>query len=699
VKALVRLATALALLVLGLAAIQRRLGANTDQTPGELEIHTRPALAETAEIDSAEIDPSLHAASDGTLDSRSEPNPGDLADLAKFGGTVIDAATSRPVEGVLVQLSSKVLAKDRVRTDSHGRFGFDRDHVGSLWLEVPAQVGFRPAGDRIPVSEGLRAGEVEIVLRVERVPIAPLRARLVYPNGEPIPWCRVEISGTGGMSRQAMSDRDGRLAEYVLEFGTTSIATLLDLSVASLKEPIRAEFEHVGRDGITDVVLDAPATLLVRPPKGCEALDGFEASFENPSCSRSSRSLQPTSDALLWMVAPCTAYEARRFDGPCIVEVAHARWRGRVEVRELQGIVELSPDWRALGSLEVSARSSLDPPPDYGIEVQLARGAADVDWGSATLRELVSTPLVFDALEPGALSVRVRGKFCRTTTFDVGIDPHEITRVVADLDCESPAGFIEIRVSTRTGGALPAHVEAYAQSQLRDDLYLYETLGPSLARGANTPESIRMGPLPDGTYAVSIDASPWRVDPSEPMLARPGAILRAVVLDDIPLVDVVASAVDAATGDVLQGAWVHLLADRSRTADDEAESLLRDVPGNASVWVLAGAEGYCFVTTRIDLDDPVAVVAEGDLRRLTVRLKRGWNAYVQVYEDGSDEPVAGAVILADGAEVGRTDEDGFAEIVLDRAPRAVEARSPGWTLELREPPESPFHRFEFVARR
>lgn len=514
--------------------------------------------------DRAEIEGPRDAPAKTDVGARAVAPESDAVDGSKFGGTVIDVATSQPVAGVLVQLVSKVMPKDRVRTDARGRFGFDRDHVGGLWLEVPRQLGWVPVGEPVAVSDELRSGEVEVVLRVECLPTAKLDGRLVYPDGDPIPWCRVELSDAAGVRGAAVSDRAGRFSLPRVEVGNVSLR---------VRDEPYARPDATGRssDASSDEIefeLDLPPTVIVRPPPAPALPEGLSVAVRRAERTDWEWTMpRLTGDGRLWTRERTPPQGARASGGPATVLLEHEGWRAECDVEDLSGLIELEPSWRRLGSLEVRARCPLSPTSDYEAEVTLIGCDGELlDWSETSLGELLARPLTLSGLEPGDATLVVESAFCRDLRVPVRISPGEAGRVVLELDCAQPAGFIECQIATRSGAPPPDETSAHVGSPDDDELYLYEALGPAGAGKppsgelgfASAPSTVHVGPLPDGSYFVRVDASPWRVEPEEPVLARPGAVLRFVVVDDVPLVTVVASAVDARTGETLEDATIQL---------------------------------------------------------------------------------------------------------------------------------------------
>jgi hypothetical protein len=544
--------------------------------------------------------------------------------------------------------------------------------------------GTGSARDEPSASAGRR-----ITADVARAP--KLRGRLVYAStGQGVPWCELEIRGAAS-SESVVTDSDGAWSARD-EHAPPRSLVILDQWPIHGDEARRARTHALAEpDGTlvpeTRVTWDATYVLDERPPSTDPARARFASGGDLPVSP-----LRAAPGGRRFWRARGTNSPSRPMGhaGPpwTIVFQGHSwRMRAEAQVDVLEGVVDVAVRWQALGAIEGTVVTELDPPPGWSVELVLEdRYGRWVTSATLDLRSPDTSTWSLIGVPPGEYVARVVTPFCEVSEAAVLVVGGETTRVRSLLSCPEPAGAIEVEIA-RESGAPVEELRVRCRPPREVELI------PEHERG-DAGAVFRFAELPQGSYEIEVETD-LPIRPARRLVARPGDRPRFELLDLAPRVAIGFRALDAESGEPLDAFLAKLRGVPAPSFVHSAlsgEVVVRDVPlGGAFAWSLV-RDGYRKAHGDLEGAPPPD---EDGVVWIPAALRRGGSLRVAV-RDARDRPVAGAQLSADGAAAGETGELGVCEVSLDAWPRTLEARYGAW-LESLEVPERPS--FETVVFR
>jgi len=500
-------------------------------------------------------------------------------------------------------------------------------------VRQPASIRRAAGGD----SETRRAAMV-----APTAPVRSLELRLVGRNGDPVTDYVVRFPGA--LDRFAVSDADGRIDVAYTGSRPRRIVLLDDPRLGFAKSMALGQ-------GVREVVIDTGPMFrfaLVPPPRGEQSFDATLSAVD-PRMSPTT-SFAPVRDGS-WArfratdlpPGPPWRLEVRSDDGFTIGHALVDRDGAATTIRTHDG-------GRVAGTI-----ASQDQP--------LARATVELASGDRRFETATDDDGHYDLswVLPGRYELSASSPVHARRTAEVAIQVHATQRIDLSLDPLEGAGIVAGTIVSASGGGRRRGALTVLLNGPEGRMFT-QRIAP--APEGTTLGTFRFHDIPAGRYRITVHSEDWlRYDIPASTIEAPARGLRIVRRDDQIAADHEITALDAVTGEAIEGFDVFV-----RRDGDEASAkvqaargprlVLRDMPADADVeWVLR-ANGYVpFRGTRADLSRPV-------------RLNRGWgNLFVTTDADG--RPVAGVRLYLDGEIAGATDAAGRLVVVRSSAPKRV----------------------------
>jgi hypothetical protein len=547
--------------------------------------------------------------------------------------------------------------------------------------EAPSSASARESVPQAPLASEERAS------RAAR----PIRAILLdEATGEPLPRCKVSVL-QGERRVEGESDDEG-----LLELSTTFEAGALVLLAHDGRKP----WEGLAREHAWDGSADpqwwrAPAGPTVRlswtpREKPAEELVARlhwkvvedESGRERGAASEVLPLREPlASDAT---GAPWVRFPPIRDESAKVERVGLASkdgcWGGSVPMALARGRVgALHVDLQARSALEVRVKSLGAALPQALVVLEFEDGRKEEkradDRGVLQWRQL----------RPGVVKLRARHLAVADLEVVATLSPGE--PLVQELECArlpiagDIAGVVRSDSGAYQAGAtLVLRDEARPGLSLRARARWRDVAKPSEER-PRFEGSYRFVDLPAGAWIVSVeesDAYDWT--PRSKKCAAGDEEVDFRVKDGVPVADFRFEPRSATSGLPLER--FHLVLETHEGNRDlwarHGEVVLRDWPLEKPFrWRIDAAEH------RPERGDSKAAVAPAGRERervLSPAVQYGWGEWVRVVSTRRNQPIKDAVVVADGREVARTNQDGWARLRLAAAPKSLEARHPGHAM-------------------
>jgi hypothetical protein len=367
------------------------------------------------------------------------------------------------------------------------------------------------------------------------------------------------------------------------------------------------------------------------------------------------------------------------------VEGSDGSWYGEAAVNSVsnESPMDLTVELQPLAALALRV---VDPDgyPEAGIDVNLIRiGADGEELERISWRSEQDGQYTFDMLPPGKYLLMATS--LRHVTFEATLWLGDRERRELDLVCNlKPVGGSITGTLESATDALPRHSRSATIALRRaGEERLLQRVEPQWKKIDDMWECrFYLGNLPLDEYELSVEDTVWNYawEPSRLRVVPPAEDLVFVRQDNLPEVELKFQ-VGYQPKQASESPRLHLSyringgPERSKSFGEEPH--LRIAEGLPLTWTL-WADGY--VPQRGDLES--FGPAENGTRVAAVVLRKGWGARIQVMGDipGDPRPIAGALVLLDGAAVGATDYQGMLDVALESRPGRVEVLKTGWTM-------------------
>lgn len=352
-------------------------------------------------------------------------------------------------------------------------------------------------------------------------------------------------------------------------------------------------------------------------------------------------------------------------------------WRGENEFRAAQGRAGMQRfALQAFGSLRLVVKT------DGQALAQAQVSFVRPDGRTGERRTDAQGVLELGFMPAGALQLRVRHLRCAETSTTV--------ELVAGRRLEHELELLSLPVAGAVEGAIRSDSGMYAQA-LKVRLRSEAQPELSLVWSGRLPETAAVSKpakqearyafpgLPAGAYTVEIEENdPYEWSPRKRKVAPGERKADFRVRDAVPRADFRFEPRDKNSGERLRR--FHLVLDthegqRSLWAR-HGEVVLEDWPLDKPFrWRLDAADHAPERGDSARLSKPAVETGE---RVVEVPMVFGWGEWVRVLSSRRNAPVAGASVLVDGAEAGKTDKNGMFKVVRRDDPRTLEARFRSW---------------------
>ncbi len=616
----------------------------------------------------------------------------------RLRGWVLDTSSGRGLAGCGVAFFGDGALAGETASDEAGRFALDVPPLRALRVRVICPYGWIPLNAPRTIEPDAEGEYEEVEIRVRMAGFSALHLQLVDElTREPVPHYLVRVGTRDGSRVDLWSDAGGVLMSEQSHPESTLLLFGYDSRHGDARESNALwyrEFAHQPK------FADEPPELLpipVGPTYRLELDAPRDAPLERLAAFVSG--FAPSHVGAHSLEWPNVAY-VRSQDGLWV------RFSPHIFQRERPGFLTLlSADGRWWGESAVSTGIGIDP---RTTRVRLERRARilgrAVDRSGAGLAN-VGVALFgadragqfselgaakssgnglfeFTHLTGGRYVVRAASAQVRAARMELMLSGHEDLEFDFVLDLAAATSLLgvvhapdtlehvdSIHVSLR---ALHGHGEARATT-------LALASGEGRRRASFEFEAVAPGVYNLEAQAVSGRSDDWQFSASQIVLAPgpsitlelPGAANRRCVTLD---------ATDARTGERVERADFELDERLELRFDRSQLSLFNtcfalSTPAEESLWI-AGAPGYAPRVGRLS-----ELPFSSGQARLEVSLERGWGALIEVCEPNL-APAAAVEVFIDGERVGRTDSAGVVVLQRAAAPRSLELRRAGWSVEL-----------------
>ena len=554
-----------------------------------------------------------------------------------------------------------------------------------LGMEVDEEVAFAPAESVEPQASAEFDDEDELELddpraaaATERAVVAPvgeesaLPARLLRAlvldarTNEPLPHYRLSLR-QGDRTAEAETDAEG-----VVELSTAFDAAAFVLQAHDGRRPTDLTTQEVAWDGSPEQqwwrVPCGPTLRVAVHPGDAVPLEQLRVQLQWRNLEeREERSdvleLRPATagdgSELPWVRFPAITSEEPRMER-LIVRSTDGCWRGSSEFRQAYGrsgtvAVELA----ALAGLDVHVKRAGQNLPQALVTIERMDGRKEDKRSN-------DDGLAAWSFQPASVvQVRVRHLACVEQRMEATLLAGARTRLDIDL--------AELPIVGGIAGTLRSDSGTYAQ---RVTVRLRSETAPELSlwRTSRTEQPYSFANLPAGNYTVEIEENdPYEWSPRKRKVAPGESKADFRVRDAVPKADYSFEPRSRDSGEVLQR--FHLVLDthegqRSLWARPR-QTVLEDWPVDKPFRWRIDADQHAPERGDSAQSQPVASTRDDHL--LQVDMRFGWGEWVRVVSSRRSSPIAEAVVLADGVEVGKTDASGWFKLYRRDPPQSLHA--------------------------
>ena len=601
-------------------------------------------------------------------------------------GRVVEVDSGLGVAEVGVRLYSRGEALARAISDPQGRFElpFTTGDRIALQLEVPE--GWKATRPFQQPSSAALAAE-EIVFELRRSAQAFFRGRAIDAlNGDPLPYLRLEV---GPQNESVETDADG-LFTTVEQFEAGDLVVALVNAAGARWLSSERSIANDGSTAIHDVPLSVGPTyelnVTVPPSYTLADLRAFlaESSHDCPwtlTDDFREREGEPVHlSSPPWVRFLRVGYVPEGDLATLWICTVDGQWLGSCKVPPISSrvsgthAISLAP----CGSIEVTLRGK-DGRPVPSVGVALRRPGGE-ECGLTHWTES-SGQYAIRLVPPGDYVLSVEGNRTKTIERTVRVAAGEPTVVEPEVEFLE-GGFVKGVVRTQSGQYQAIDLVRLNALRRKAEDFTAEVQWTNV--GSELVGRFTFEGVPAGEYELSPVGSSnfdWRA--SVARVSPPAADVELLCLDGAGGIRLEVEAFDARTGKPVRELAVYVNREGVRRPDSYSANNNRLQLGRfpRDVALEWGAVSVGYVARGGDLTsfEPVGTAEGEPLLRARLELQPGWGGRVLAYT--KTERIAGAVVLCDGIEVGRTNERGEFELVLPARPKTFEIRHPGFVMQ------------------
>ncbi len=604
-------------------------------------------------------------------------------------GRVVDADGGLARPWIEIQLKSRSELLASTVSDAAGRFELPFSNASRLAVELVEPEGWQAVRRRQRISGSTPPAE-ELVFELRLIPGVVFHGRAIDEVSlDPLPYLKLSV-GLGFGDGNVETDGEGLFTtKRLYEAGGIEVTPVM--SGGGYWMDSRRTIAFDGTSGVHDVPLPVGPTydvqvtapqgyvladlraLLSEEPESCpwtltnDSSDGESIHAAAPPWVRFLKPVDDATESGLVTLWVCT--NDGRWLGSCQVPSRSKRGDGAHEV-----------PLAACGSLVVALRVQGDAP-TLGTFVVL-RSSTET-WGPGGQFESDGR-FTFRLIPPGEYLLSVTSNRTKPIERTVRIAAGEPTLVELALESLPHGGNISGFVRSETG-----HFKATAYLELcpkGQPMPAFFTEVEWKKEGGALVGRFTFKDIPAGSYDLSFPHSsrffPWRASPST--VSPPTIDVDLLCLDGAGCVNLEIDAVDSRTNKPVSELSVRVSSRSAASAfscfTGESPPIgLGRYPRQVDFEWEATCDGYLPAAGDLSSFEQAGLKDGEPLLRARLALKPGWGGIVQVYsESGSIES---AIVLCDGAEVGRTDSKGQLQVALPARPRRFEVRHPGLVME------------------
>lgn len=515
---------------------------------------------------------------------------------------------------------------------------------------------------------------------------APVRGFLRdSATGEPLPLYALRIQGPTGPWEDVMTDENGRFTTGSPIAGTTIRITPFDDPSHRRSLPVMTVERRVEEGAAPDLELSVAAgptyRLSISPANVVATTLTADLRVRNLDDRRTLGPEPLRAGDPPWVrFAPvpgdfdrCDRIEVRDKEGI---------WLGSTKVSALRGVVpgfvDVALDARAVLTGKVVDR---DGRPVAGASVVFEGEAASGKGYERKASTRDGGEFRFEHLLGGSGTLAVRS--LRHVGQDAALRmlPGAVTQQDFILAPHPPAGAIRGRLESETG-RYEADVAVVLRPISGKDIFEKQKVRWEQKNG-RLAGVFDFAALPAGEYEVAVRDSGWFAwNPQTLTASPPSESVRFVVHDDLAHADFAFRARDAQTGASLDAfAWWNVRGGSSGSRRlPSGNSFLSRFPLERGFRWRLDRQGYS-----PEFGDEKAFAVEelrptGLWKIAEIELEPGWGEVYRVIRRNNKKPIAGAKILLDGREAGKTKADGTCYVEAREKPRSVEIDYRDWKV-------------------
>jgi hypothetical protein len=651
--------------------------------------------------------PTVALAPAGSLD---EPAPGPIdaqqASIATdarsevaaplIRGRVIEADSGNAWPGIQLQLIERSEVIASASSDAAGHFELPFSQSDRLSVVLVEPEGWKAERRRQSIPDSGPSNQ-ELVFELRRDARVVFNGRAVdEKSGEPLPYLKVSVgsdfSGTG-----VETDADGLFtSRQRYDAGEVGVALIAANGARLMNSERTIDFDGTGRIHDVPLPIGPSYDLQVSAPAGYELADlrAFLA-HDLETCPwtltrdlREGELLHPSAPP--WVRFTEFDKYATKSDVTLLwICTKDGRWLGSCQVAKLsnrgEGIHDIA--LALCGELEIDL-SAAGSPLDARALAKL-HGPRGEDCGGSYAES--GSHVHFVRIPSGEYLLSIESTWTKPIERMVRVAGGAPTFISLALEPLPHGGSIRGFVRSESGRYKATDTVALRPVGQDSDAF---SAGVEWSEEAGTlVGQFVFGDVPAGEYelsAWSLSPFPWRASPWT--VVPPATDVELLCLDGAGGVMLEIEAFDAQTGKPVGGLSVSFGEDGehewfSYSRDGANRVELGRIPRESGLKWEVKSEGYLLAAGDISSFKPVGTKEGEPLLRARVELQMGWGGRVLAYTES--ERIAGAVVLCDDIEVGRTNESGEVDIVLPARPKRFEVRHPGFDMANPETGEVP----------
>ena len=603
-------------------------------------------------------------------------------------GRVVEAESRFPRPGIELQLKSRseVIASDV--TDAAGQFELPVSSSNRIAIELVEPEGWRAVRRRQRISDSGTSAQ-DLVFELRRDSSAVFHGRAIdESSGDPLPYLKLSV-GSDFTGRGVETDGEGLFtSRQRYDAGQVEIALILPDGARWRNSERTIAFDGTTR--VHDVPLPIGPTyfLQIATPPGYVLADlrAFLSDFST-NCPWTLTDDLREGEELHADVPPWVRFsqasDHRTEDGSTRLWVCttDGRWLGSCQVpqrsqRSGGHQVTLTP----CGALEVAEDADNDEL-RIGLEVKLRRPSGEECWGRRPGR-VADGRYHFLLVPPGEYVLSVESNRTKPLERTVQVVAGDPTVVEIALELLPHGGTISGVVRSESGRFRVLNMVSLHSAE--DRSADYHTSVEWKDEGGALVGHFAFEDLPVGEYELSAGGPiqfPCRA--SHTTIRPPAADVEFLCLDGGGGAKLEIEAFDASTDKPLTRFSASFGTELGRShysfsTNGSNRLELGRFPRDVSIDWEATCDGYVAVAGDVSSFQQVGTKDGEPILRARVGLQPGWGGRVLAYT--KTERIAGAVVLCDNIEVGRTNERGELDLLLPARPQRFEVRHPDFVM-------------------